>query len=474
MRVLIVEDDKNTVAVLVQELLKIPHVTTEVAESKEAALNALQATEFDFVINDLRIPTMNGALDADKVHGLAVHSYVREHSNGTPIVIFTGYETFELAQQLYESSARCDVWASKTEIPLTRLFSKTQLPECLAAVKAAADQLAAVESVEISMGAASLTLSQKQCRVLQLFGRFNSGANIIVSQLGGGLSNTTVFRVTVEDQKGAPASHAVAKIGPINLLADERERYETYVAPVMAPGCFAPVIRFCNAGAGNFGGIFYSLASVHEETLLDVLEARPQDGPKIVHRLRTIEGPWQSKTHLENKTVGDIRRLFISDGDFAAVAPNLSFDWLKLESKQIALPFCRQHFDLHGLNVLISNGAEPLVIDYGEVGVGPACVDPLILELSVLFHPSAERLRDSWPSEDQAKVWDDLSSFSKGCTFAEYVSECRKWSHDVASRDSAVYATAYSFAVRQLKYPKVRHDLALNIAAAACRRLTKA
>src|SRR6185369_11689630 len=98
-------------------------------------------------------------------------------------VIFTGYETFELAQQLYESYARCDVWASNTEIPLTRLFSKTQLPECLAAVKAAADQLAAVESVEISMGAASLTLSQKQCRVLQLFGRFNSGANIIVSQL---------------------------------------------------------------------------------------------------------------------------------------------------------------------------------------------------------------------------------------------------------------------------------------------------
>lgn len=474
MRILIIEDDQSTIQLLVQELSKIPHVTTIVAQSKASALVALQANDVDFVINDLKIPSTDNALDADKVHGLAVHSYVREHSKGTPIIIFTGHATIELAQKLYEESDRCDVWASKEAIPLTRVFKKDQMLDCLAAVKSAAEKLAVVESVEISVGASSLKLSPNQSLIVKLFSRFVGGVNVIVRRLGGGLSDVSVFRITVEDHAGAPSSHAVAKIGPISLLAGERERYESYVSPVMSPGDFASVIRFCNAGVGNIGGLFYSLASAHDETLFDVLQARPQEGPKIVQRLRTIEKPWQSKTTFETKTVKDIRRLFISDDQFDQVSVKLDFDWSRLESIQIVVPWCRQHYDLHGLNVLIRNQSDPLVIDYGEVDLGPSCVDPLILELSVLFHPSAESLRKDWPSVDQARVWDDLSSFSQGCAFASYLSECRKWSHEVATRDSAVFATAYSFAVRQLKYPESRHDLALAIASAACRRLMKA
>jgi hypothetical protein len=244
------------------------------------------------------------------------------------------------------------------------------------------------------------------------------------------------------------------------------------VAPVLGPGHFAPVIRVCKAGAADFDGLFYSLASAHDETLFDVLLKRPHEGPKIVESVRAIEKPWQSKTHFETKTVGDVRRLFVSDDEFHKLESKIPFNWQELEKKTINVPFCRQHFDLHGLNVLIRNGVEPLIIDYGEVDVGPACVDALILELCVLFHPSAENLRKSWPTGDQAKNWDDVSIFSKGSPIAAYISECRKWAHDIAERDNAVFATVYSFAVRQLKYAGTRHDLALAIAEAAFRRLT--
>jgi len=138
---------------------------------------------------------------------------------------------------------------------------------------------------------------------------------------------------------------------------------------------------------------------------------------------------------------------------------------------KINVPFCRQHFDLHGLNVLVCKGTTPIVIDYGSVALGPACVDPLILELSVLFHPSAEGLRKSWPTTKQAESWDDLGVFAGGTVIEPYIAECRNWAHEIAGRDSAVFATAYSFAVRQLKYPDTPHDIALKIATAAYRRL---
>lgn len=388
------------------------------------------------------------------------------------MLIFSGHGTIQLARDLYEKSMKCDVWASGVEVSLTRYLLKDQMRECLAIVTDAAAQLAAVESIELSTGATPIRLKPAQRRILQLFSKFNSGANVPIRPLGGGLSETSVFGITVEDQNGALSSHAVAKIAAIRSLANEHARYQQFVAPVMSPGAFAPVIRFCNAGAWNYGGLFYSLASAHDHTLFDILSVNARKASNLVKKLRKLEEPWQTKAKLEDHTAGDIRRLFISDADFATVSPKLGFDWGRLEAMRISVPFCRQHFDLHGLNVLVRKGTDPIVIDYGEVGVGPACVDPLILELSVLFHPSAEGLRKSWPTAAQAGGWDDVQAFSGGTVIEPYISECRKWAHEIATRDSAVFATAYSFAVRQLKYRDTRHDLALEIAAAAYRRLT--
>jgi hypothetical protein len=153
--------------------------------SKAAAFALLESELFDVVVNDLKIPTVDNGLDADKVHGVAVRHYVRELSEGTPIFVFTGHGTFELAKELYEKAPRRDVWATKADIPLTRMFSKTELPQCLAAIQDTQAQLALVESVEISTGSSPLNLGAKQRRVLQLFGRLNNGAHVNVTQLSG-------------------------------------------------------------------------------------------------------------------------------------------------------------------------------------------------------------------------------------------------------------------------------------------------
>lgn len=471
MKVLIVEDDKSTVELLEQELQKIPNVKFVTAGSKASAFAALERQHFDLVINDLKVPTVDDALDADISHGLAVHERVRECLSGTPILILTGHGTTDLAVSLYERSPRFDVWGSKSEVSLIRYFDKTKILNCIGVVKETAAAIAALEAIEVSTGSTAIKLRAHEQRLLRLFARSHGGVNVTVDRLSGGLSDTSVFRIVVQDEHTAASSYAVVKIGPIDSLTDEHSRYDNDVVALLRSGAFAPVIHFCKAGAGSFGGIFYSVAAETQASLFRLLQTDPGRAVEIVRKIRSLEAAWQGKLVVKNQTIAYFRRQLISDDQFNKVRAELDFDWAALESREIPMPLCRQHADLHGLNVLIRNGSDPVIIDYGEVATCPCCIDPLTLELSILFHPEAEALRKTWPTPDQAANWDDVKEFAKGSGFEDYIFECRQWAHGVASRDSAVFATAYAYSVRQLKYEKTRHDLAVNIAKASARRI---
>jgi hypothetical protein len=117
--------------------------------------------------------------------------------------------------------------------------------------------------------------------------------------------------------------------------------------------------------------------------------------------------------------------------------------------------------------VLIRDGETPLLIDYGAVEWAPACVDPLILELSLLFHPECRRVAAPWPSADQALAWPGLDEYIKGTRLAPFIRACRDWAFAAEPLDKGVYATAYAFAARQLKFDSVDHDLAAAVATAA-------
>ena len=63
--------------------------------------------------------------------------------------------------------------------------------------------------------------------------------------------------------------------------------------------------------------------------------------------------------------------------------------WLnEVERRQVQTRWCCVHGDLHGANVLARKDGECVIIDFGDVGDGPASLDPITLELSLLFHTS--------------------------------------------------------------------------------------
>jgi CheY-like chemotaxis protein len=467
MKILIVEDDENSIALFEAEIPPSGTSTTVFARSRDSALIQLQNNSFDLVVLDLKIPTLEGSLDSDINHGLAVHSYVQQHAPGTPILVFSAFGTFKIASRLSEISPRHDAWGCGQDQAMTLCREKSELAECLAHIQNVISHVRILNAIDVSTGGKELNLTREHKRILRIFSRMNQGVNARVSLLGGGLSDAKTVRLEVQDQNAAVKSIAVAKLGPINALLDEEMRYHHCIAPGLGVGGFAHLIKFVRAGAANIGGIFYGFAKDYKQTLVELLAVSPAKAAATIAELRRLETTWQFNATNRTMTIAEIRRGLIPDEAFVPLTNQLGFDYHTFEQSQIRMKWCCQHRDLHGINVLVQDGDTPLLIDYGEVEQAPACLDPLVLELSLLFHPGCKHVRGTWPTNEQALRWRDLAAYLTGSPLEPFVRACREWAFTVEPLDKAVYATAYSYAVRQLKFPDTDHALAVAIAKAA-------
>src|SRR5262249_45777373 len=157
----------------------------------------------------------------------------------------------------------------------------------------------------------------------------------------------------------------------------------------------------------------------------------PGLGAKVVRGgLRQLLRPWRDGAFSRSLTVGDIRAELLTDSALLAAAPVLAgTKWDRFEEQRLHIRACVQHRDLHGLNILVA-GERPVVIDYGEVDIAAASLDPITLELSLVFHPRARSIKGDWPSVAQAEKWYDLEVYLDGCPVAEFVRACREWADE--------------------------------------------
>jgi aminoglycoside phosphotransferase (APT) family kinase protein len=169
--------------------------------------------------------------------------------------------------------------------------------------------------------------------------------------------------------------------------------------------------------------------------------------------------------------VQDICRRAVSDSDVIAA---LSVDELTalrgVETVEVASASCMQHGDLHGLNVLVDSRGEPVVIDYGEVGRANPSLDPVTLELSVIFHPAAPDV--GWLTEADIESFFENGAYVSACPYAEFFRACRAWSATAQTSEEERAATALAYVVRQLKYGNPTAPLARALMRAALARLS--
>jgi CheY-like chemotaxis protein len=472
MRILVSENSTRFEADLRDGLAKIPSLDLVVVRARDEAFQALESSAFDLILCDLRIPTGVGRLDAVVENGLAVQDHARAVAPGTPIIVMSAYGTMDIVKSLYESSPVEDAFGTGTRDHLTTFCKKSDLPELVDTVAAMAVEKRALDDIGISTGGRDLELSQSDIRVLRLFARRHNGAVVRLHPIGEGLSTARVVRIEVVDGYGSLVSQALAKLGDLELVRAEAANYRELVAPQLASNAFAHLIDGIFAGATRTGGLFYWFAGGaagdgYDSPLLALIPDRDDLAVAAISSLATKLEPWVAAAHQEAVAVGDVRRLLLDNEAFALVKEQLPDDIDAIEARTVYVNYGPEHGDLHGLNVLVRSDGDAVLIDFGSILRGPIALDPVSLEFSFLFHPESAIRNSEWPAVSAAEQWTSLERYAARSPIADVVRRCRSWAHARAASDAEIYACAYAYCARQLKYPEANVERARAIARSA-------
>lgn len=467
MRILLVEDNQDFADSVRGRLEALsPPISLCHVQSRDAALTAMNQASFDLCICDLKIPTQDGLLDPDPVHGQLVIDTCLMNCPGTIVIVLTALQDQEFVQDLLnEYSVAQHIWDADSPVRMIQFHQKRRVDKCLTQVGSLRERFAEIAQIPVSLGLTQANLTHDEKTVLRLFCRRMGGNQLNVVPLNGGLSGSRVLRVVVQGADGGSPANAAAKVASICEVRDERGRYTQHIVR-LAQGAFAHHQMDVLAGAGGKAGIFYQLAGDPKGNLFELLKRSVPNATAAVDHLRRFEDPWIRGVNSVAMTIGEVRRMAISDQQFARHRDLLrSIDIDTLESKQVFIRRCSQHGDLHGANIIIGDGEHPVLIDYGDADTYAAGLDAVTLELSTFFHSGGKpSWTDHWPTTTHFQSWTTFAEFVEGCPFADYIRSCRAWAHEQAGTDQAVHALGYAYAMRQLKYPDTNKEWALAIA----------
>lgn len=452
MRILLVEDKVDFAGLIEKAIRRIDGCEVIWKRSKAGALVALEEEPFDVVILDRRIPTKDDFLDDHQDHGWAVFQVIAEQFPGTSVWFLTGTVDADFPVELLrDHGRRGDIHCCGRWDPVHQVFWKDKMNECVAAVRAFRANVQMTDQIHVDYVGTPVNLRAEEIRLLRLFGRTHGGSRIEIRPLAGGLSGARVLRVTVFSAAGPPQIMSVAKVGAFDEIDVERDKYYAEVVK-LTPGSFPQVTAEIRLGAGRFASIFYGVVGSDVKSLFDVLVDDPAAAAAVPALLRADQATWHGARQVEKLRVSTIRRCLISDVALQGLGEELAgIDLEPVEAIEVDGVRCVQHGDLHCANVLFDDIARPMVVDYREIRRSLASLDPVVLELSTIFHRDAPD-RAGWPSKDQATNWPEIDLFCAGSPYEDYLRACRTWALHVAGSEQEVWVVGYSYALRQLKY----------------------
>lgn len=459
---LLIEDDHAEAKVIERACCPDPSsAAIDVVDNGADAEDALRDGEYDLIICDLALPSDARRFEPSTDEGLRLFALMREQSQGTPVIVLSGHGDLHMMRQFFEASADRDLYGTRTEQPLVQFFPKEDLPDCVDAVQTHIARIEVLDQLQLETPA-TLDLSLSEQRALRIYGRRTGAVRGQVESLAGGLSDARTLKVSFIDSADSSTGIVVAKLGDLRSVTREAGRYEQ-VAPKLPVGLGAHVLFVVQAGAGRQGGLFYQLADEHTSSLFELLAQANPVAMTAIQRLQERLEEWVSDAPIVVRSLSEMRRPLISDlalRDSGGPTPDE-------RDIEVNVRESMAHGDLHGLNVLVNPLGDPTLIDYGEVRRANAALDPVTLELSIVYHPAMDGRLGSWPTEAQASTWWDLDAYCVGCPVEDYVRSCRGWARHVSAGDEELLATAYSYSIRQLKYGNPSRHLALAIASSA-------
>jgi CheY-like chemotaxis protein len=462
--VLIVEDDTDFVDAVTRVITGLPGTSEiTVATSRDAAYDHLSNRFFDLIVLDLKIPTIDSALDANPLHGHAVFGRACTIAPGTPILVLTGSPAEDFIPDLLAKKAEVDVWGEGKTIGTVMFLRKGKFDEATSVVAPILAAVNALTDVELDKGQVELTTEDD--RLVRIFVRRSKAVRGVLTQLGGGLSGAKVVRLRVTNNAGVRIHDAVAKLGSHAEVRDETQRFDNFVSRLNQDATPRKLATL-EFGARAKAGVFYGLAEGFDTSAFEICQQSDGRAEAAIKAVEALTKRWVDGVPQTRQTIGSIRRRLLSDADLAALRNQFDLAWtVEFEAHEIQVHWACVHGDLHGSNILLSPQVAAVLIDYGDVGDGPACLDPITLEMSLLFHPQKPLQQSNWPSLEQAAHWGDLTQYLVGCPAGSFVSECRGWATRVAAGNREIAGSAYAYLIRQLKYQDTNKDLILALLA---------
>jgi hypothetical protein len=261
----------------------------------------------------------------------------------------------------------------------------------------------------------------------------------------------------MHNEAGQVVHATAAKLGTLEEIEVEIAGFNRD-AKRLPLGFFPPLTETVDRGACGAAGAFYTLAEGYDRSLFDLLATSDAGAAGVIGVMRQRMKIWTDASAMKRATVAGLRRRVIGDESYQNIVKQREFEFGDIEGEAISFRECCVHGDLHGANVLLDVSANPILIDFGDVGLGPACLDPITLDLSAVFHPDAVRLGLSGKILPRLAAWPDPDAFEAGHPFPAFAKACREWAYDVAGNDLTVLAVAYGYVVRQLRFATVASE----------------
>jgi CheY-like chemotaxis protein len=467
---LLIIDDASVVHQEFAEKLEGENVDIVSVFSRSEALSRLEE-DYDLIICDLKLPADPTGGEPEIVHGLSVCDKARTSRPGIPVVILSAFgDINDLGDRLADSPR--EPFLGQQQIPMLRHKVKSRIDLATDLVHEHAQRLQELNrAIEITWSSDDhTTLSEYERQALLIYASTRGGVMVRLRPLTGGRSGAKALWLEIEDSSGRVVVRGVAKIDSLSRVLSEFAKFQDHVADLLPAGSFAGAVNVVRAGASDRGLIVYSLAA-NEVSLFKLLRERDAVSG-VIDSLRQATEPWHGSKTVARREVREIRQLLVSDGELAQIrATHGDFIDFGIENIYVQANECLCHGDLHGDNVQVSTSRGSILIDFAKVGVTPACLDPITLEVSAIVHPEADLGLDDWPTLEQARVWPS-PSYLENCPISEFVEACRLWLDAVKRGDRDRDATLYAYALRQLRFPEIDPQIPIALCQGAAARLS--
>jgi CheY-like chemotaxis protein len=465
-KILVVEDEVFFSDYLIKKILSINvNIEITVADSRDEAFKYIhdESCFFDFITLDLTIPIQSRGFEKSPKNGLAVLGECRVYSQGTPILVFTATSTLEMISHFLQSSHNVDIWATGYSSSSIAHLTKTQLDEFTIKVKTAFEAVEALSNVEL-IEAEGTDIPLEDDRLIRIFVKNQRGVKAKVQTLGGGYSDTRVYKLILNDNNDNTIHRAVAKCGSISDIQKDATNYELMINR-LNPATTPRKLKHLNFGAQAMAGVFYGLATNFEFSYFDLVKSG-NTTPEIRQLIANMTLPWQQAVTSEMVKIGDIRRSLISDEKVQQINETYGLDWITVfEDIIIESNIACYHGDFHGENILVdTNTPSTNLIDYGDIATGSLTIDPISLECSLFFHKAGIGT-EKWPLIENIKNWEKVEEYVKGCPVPEEIIFCRQWANKVIFDKRDLAACLYSYSLRQLQlnYEETDKKVALEL-----------